>query len=210
MTVNNPTGVRALALSILNKKRDKPWDKAGTSPQNLSQGQKPAGTSKIEADQGVNPFVPVSHALGTGTVGQTQKAGTRLGTRLGQGFPFTAALDALERRCPDYVEPDRWQQCIEDGQRFLATWGDKAFALGWTASELFGLHKAPQKPHPSYNRLSRYDCTGLIWNLQGRRVVALTESTAALQGHTGNIVTYRKAHKPAYGPLGDSLEDFTA
>ena len=51
----------------------------------------------------------------------------------------------------------------------------------------------------------------LLWLLQGRRVVALSGDTAALQNpSTGNVLTYRKARKPAYGPLGDSLDDFTA
>jgi len=68
---------------------------------------------------------------------------------------------------------------------------------------------APQlKPHPCYNRLSRYDCTGLVWLLQGRPVVALTADTAAIENATGSITTYRKHHKPALGPLGDSLDDF--
>jgi hypothetical protein len=83
--------------------------------------------------------------------------------------------------------------------------------LGWTVGELFGLHKPPEKPHPSYSRLSRYDATGLLWLLQGRRVVALTDNTAAIQNpNTGNVLAYRKARKPAYGPLGDSLDDFAA
>jgi hypothetical protein len=125
-------------------------------------------------------------------------------------FPYAAALDSLERRCPDHVEPDRWRQCIEDGQRFIATWGHKAVAFKWTADELFGLHDPPKNPHPSYRRLSRYDCTGLIWNLQGRRVVALTDNTAAVEGRTGNVTVYRKSNKPVYGPLGDSLDDFIA
>jgi hypothetical protein len=50
---------------------------------------------------------------------------------------------------------------------------------------LFGLHTPPERPHPSYRRLSRYDETGLVWLLQGRPVVALTEATAAIQGSTG-------------------------
>jgi hypothetical protein len=126
-------------------------------------------------------------------------------------FPFAETLDVLERRCPDYVEAERWQQAIIDAQRFIASWGDKAEALGWTSTELFGLHKPPANPHPSYSRLSRYDCTGLLWLLQGRRVVALTDDTAAIQNpNTGNVLTYRKARKPALGPLGDSLDDFTA
>ena len=47
--------------------------------------------------------------------------------------------------------------------RVLAQWGQQAEALGWTSRDLFGLHKPPDKPAPSYRRLSRYDETGLIW-----------------------------------------------
>jgi hypothetical protein len=101
-----------------------------------------------------------------------------------------------------------WQQCVEDGRTFLARWGEQAEALGWTAKDLFGLHKPLEKPHPSYSRLSRYDETGLIWLLCGREVVALTEATAAIQNQTGNVTTYRRHNKPAFGPLGDSLNDF--
>ena len=36
-------------------------------------------------------------------------------------------------------------------------------------------------PAPSYRRLSRYDQTGLIWLLRGRPVVAMTDSTAAIE-----------------------------
>ena len=68
--------------------------------------------------------------------------------------------------------------------------------------------KPPAKPHPSYSRLSRYDETGLIWLLQGRPVVALTETTAAIENPAGTITTYRRHNKPALGPVGDSLDDF--
>ena len=84
---------------------------------------------------------------------------------------------------------------------------EQAEALGWTAKHLFGLHKPPNRPHPSYSRLSRYDETGLIWLLGGREVVALTEATAAIQSSTGAITTYRRHNKPALGPVGDSLDD---
>jgi hypothetical protein len=82
--------------------------------------------------------------------------------------------------------------------------GDQVEALGWTARDLFGLDKPAEKPHPSYSRLSRYDKTGLIWLLQGRPVVALTEATAAIQSSTGAITIYRRHNKPAVGPVGDS------
>jgi hypothetical protein len=121
--------------------------------------------------------------------------------------PYARAFAALEARCPDYVPADRWQQAVEDGRRFLAKWGKQAQQLGWTAGDLFSLHEPPAKPHPSYSRLSRYDETGLIWLLQGRSVVALTEATAAIENPTGAVTVYRK-NKPALGPVGDCLDDF--
>jgi hypothetical protein len=128
---------------------------------------------------------------------------------IAEPFPFADALGELESRCPDYVQAERWQQCLIDAQRFLASWSNKAHALGWTADELFGLHEPPAKPRPTYSRLSRYDATGLLWLLGGRRVVAISADTAAIECGNGNVVTYRKHRKPALGPLGDSLDDFT-
>ena len=170
------------------------------------------GQQKVSLPHGLKPLVSVSHALGTGTVGQPLKAGTELGTAVGQAdkFPFARDLDHLDRRCPEYVEPERWRQCIKDAERFLATWGDKALALGWNSDELFGLHEPPVRPHPSYHRLSRYDATGLLWLLQGCRVTALSSGTAAIEGRSGKTVSYRKPRKPTLGPLGDSLDDFIA
>jgi hypothetical protein len=209
--MNNPKSVRALALSVLNKKRDSAWDNGGTVAQKPSQASNPGGTAKIESIQSDNPTVPLSHTLGTGTVGQWRKSGTALGTTAGQSadFPYADALDQLESRCPEYIDPERWQQCIRDAERFLAAWGDKAFALGWSADDLFGLHSPPAKPRPVYSRLTRYDATGLCWLLEGRRVIALSADTAAIECGNGNVVTYRKYRKPALGPLGDSLDDFT-
>jgi hypothetical protein len=121
---------------------------------------------------------------------------------------FCRTYTALETRCPDHVDVARWQRCVEDGRAFLAKWGSQAEALGWTSADLFGLHKPPDKPHPSYRRLSRYDCTGLVWLLEKREVVALTEATATIKNPTtGTVTTYRRHHKPGLGPLGDSLED---
>ena len=122
--------------------------------------------------------------------------------------PFADDFAALERRRPDYIEQQHWQQAVEDGRRFLATWGEQSAAFGWTSDELFGLHETPSNPHPSYSRLSRYDCTGLIWLLRGNPVVAMAENTAAVQHKSGSITNYRKLNKPGLGPVGDSLDDF--
>jgi hypothetical protein len=118
------------------------------------------------------------------------------------------AFSALERRCPDHVEPDRWRRAVEDGKQFLDKWDVSAAALGWNAEELFGLHIPPPHPHPFYNRLARYDCTGLIWLLESKSVIALTKTTADIQHGSGAITVYRKERKPALGPIGDSLDDF--
>jgi len=128
---------------------------------------------------------------------------------LPQAQRYRKIFGVLQLRPPAMVPVERWRQCVEDGKRFLALWGSQAEVLGWTASELFGLHEPPATPHPSYSRLSRYDSTGLCWRLQGRPVVALTEATAAIENPaTGAVTVYRKLNKPALGPLGDSLDDF--
>jgi hypothetical protein len=118
-------------------------------------------------------------------------------------------LTVLETRCPDHVPIGRWQHAVVDGRAFLARWGEQASELGWSARDLFGLAPVPDGPHPSYRRMSRYDCIGLIWLLEGKEVIALTAESASIRNPiTGNITVYRRFNKPAYGPLGDSLDDF--
>ncbi len=123
---------------------------------------------------------------------------------------FGRTLTELERRCPACIDPARWHLAVEDGRRFLPQWGEQAEALGWTARDLFGLHEVPANPPPNYQRLSRYDCTGLIWLLQGCPVVALTDATATIKMPTDSKLTYHRHNKPAFGPLGDSTDDFVA
>jgi hypothetical protein len=107
------------------------------------------------------------------------------------------------------VDAANWQQAIEDGHRFLTQWGKQAEALGWAPTELFGLHRPPERPAPNYRRLSRYDQTGLVWLLRGRRIVELTQDKAVIETDTGTV-SYRRYNKPALGPLGDSLDDFAS
>jgi hypothetical protein len=127
---------------------------------------------------------------------------------LPQAARYRKVFAHLQLKAPTLVPVGRWQQAVEDGKRFLAQWGEQAQALGWSSADLFGLHAPPEKPHPTYNRLSRYDSTALIWLLEGRQVVALTADTASIRSpKTGNVTTYRRFNKPALGPLGDSLDD---
>jgi hypothetical protein len=126
---------------------------------------------------------------------------------LPQAQRYRKVFAFLQLKAPAHIPEARWQLCVADGSRFLAKWGEQAEALGWSSADLFGLHTPPANPHPTYTRLSRYDQTGLVWLLQGRPVVALTEATAAIESKTGNITVYRKHNKPGLGPLGDSLGD---
>jgi hypothetical protein len=129
---------------------------------------------------------------GVGSVGFVSQGGTPFAEI---SHPFGRAFEVLESGCPDLIPVARWQAAVEDGRRFLARWGEQADAFGWTARDLFGLHTSPAKPHPSYTRLRRYDETGLIWLLQGREVMALTEATAAIQNPTGATTVYRRARR---------------
>jgi len=117
-------------------------------------------------------------------------------------LPLADAFAILQRKCPGYVEPAIWRQAVADSQQFMDTWGKQAAALGWTAEELFGLHEPPSNPHPSYDRLARYDCKGLVWILEGRPVLALTADTATIRYKSGSTTTYRKLNKPGLGPVG--------
>jgi hypothetical protein len=196
-----------LAHSVLRKNRDSAWVSRGTPAEKVSQPTPSLGTPKTVEHQGDNPGVPLSQALGHGTAGQHEKPGTVLGTVVGQHYGNVVA--ALRSECPELVDAVRWQQAVQDADCFLAKWGKQAHALGWTVRELFGLHPVPARPAPNFQRLSRYDHTGLIWLLNGRPVVAMTETEAAIQGASA-VLMYRKHRKPALGPLGDSLDDMGA
>jgi hypothetical protein len=80
---------------------------------------------------------------------------------------------------------------------------------GLPARDLCGRPDVPDTPGPKYQRLSRYDQTGLVWLLQGRRVVEFTKDKAIIETATGTV-SYRRYNEPALGPLGDSLDDFAS
>ena len=125
------------------------------------------------------------------------------------GQRYAIVLAKLVSDCPQLIEPKAWQQAVADAQAFLARWGTQAAALGWTARELLpAFIRCRNRPAAASRRLARYDCAGLLWLLRGRPVVALTAETAAIQTASDGILTYRKNNKPAFGPVGDSLDDF--
>src|SRR4051812_3680255 len=85
-------------------------------------------------------------------------------------------------RAPADVPPSRWLLFINDCGRFADQWASRASQLGWTAVALFGCDRA--KP------FARLDRAGLLWLLDGRRIVALTDDTAAIETPGGGRLTY--------------------
>jgi len=216
MAASNSPSIRELALAALARQRG-----GGETPRETAMRQgvsQPASVSTpretpfTESNHTPNTIVSLSHHLGRETVRHRENRETPRETAVRQpgGSPYAEALDQLEHECPDYVETERWRNTVADGRRFLAEWGEKAAALGWTSRDLFGLAPIPDKPKPSFERLSRYDLTGLIWLLDGRPVIAMTDSSAAIETAGGGTLTYRRYNKPALGPLGDSLDDMEA
>jgi hypothetical protein len=92
-------------------------------------------------------------------------------------------------RPPEGVPCDRWRTFVAAAARFLASpFAERASALGWTALDLFGCeHSRP---------LARLDRAGLIWLLNGQKLIALTAETAVVRARTGARQTYRRSRKP--------------
>jgi hypothetical protein len=97
--------------------------------------------------------------------------------------------EGFARLHPDRPSGDvpllRWQQFVDDIGKFLdGGWAEKAAALNWGPLALFGCDR--DKP------FARVDCSGLLWLLNGRRLVALSENTAAIETRTGARQTFRR------------------
>ena len=108
------------------------------------------------------------------------------------GAPRTwaEALARLDPNSPPHDVPlDRWQRFIEDCESFRRLgWANLAEACGWGPLELFGCDR--ERP------LARYDHMGLLWFIQGRRLVALRADSATIDTLTGSLQIYRRcAHR---------------
>jgi len=75
---------------------------------------------------------------------------------------------------------------IKDAHQFIDQgWAAQAVGLGWSALDLFGCH--PQAP------FARIAQQGLLWLLNGRRLVVLTAEFAAIEAASGGRLTCRRA-----------------
>jgi hypothetical protein len=103
-----------------------------------------------------------------------------------------AWAEGFARLDPDRPPADaparRWVRFIDDIGLFLdSPFCAVAAALGWTALDLFGADR--DRP------FARIDQKGLLWLLNGKKLVALTEDTATMQTQTGARQILRR--KPA-------------
>lgn len=88
-------------------------------------------------------------------------------------------------RPPADVPVKRWQQFVDDCGRFLdGQWPARAAALGWQPVDLFGCDR--RKP------FHRIDRQGLLWLLDGRELLAMTEDGAVIECEDGVRQTYRR------------------
>jgi hypothetical protein len=87
-------------------------------------------------------------------------------------------------RPPGDVPPRRWRQFVDDVGLFLDAWAARAAALGWSPHELFGCDR--DRP------FARIDQAGLVWLLNGGKLIALSESTATIEIRDGERHTRRR------------------
>ena len=82
------------------------------------------------------------------------------------------------------MPPRRWLRFVDDVGRFLdSPFCAVAAALGWGPLDLFGCDR--ERP------FARIGQAGLLWLLNGDRLLALTENTATIAIKTGAQQTYR-------------------
>jgi hypothetical protein len=144
----------------------------------------------LEVSQTVTSVTAAPAPLATADCGQGARWGDEKEERRrsGSSSPLGGGVRPPLCRPPADVPLKRWQTFIDDLGRFLdGPFLDVAVKLGWGPYDLFGCDR--DRP------FARIDCMGLLWLLNSRKFVALTETTATIETTTG--ATQRFWRKPA-------------
>jgi hypothetical protein len=90
-------------------------------------------------------------------------------------------------RNPRDVPPHRWRQIVDDCYRFIISaegWAQRAADLGWDALALFGCHRT--------NPLMYLGCAGLLWFVNGGRIVRLHADWAEIAANGRSRTHHRR------------------
>lgn len=86
---------------------------------------------------------------------------------------------------PSEVPSQRWLRFIDDCRRFLdGGWAARAAALGWGPLHLFGCDR--KRP------FARLDHRGLLWEINGGRLIELHRDRAIIETASGARQSYRR------------------
>ena len=86
---------------------------------------------------------------------------------------------------PAGISPKRWLRFIDDCGRFLDSgWAARAVALGWGPLDLFGCDR--ERP------FARVDHQGLLWLVNGGRILELHRDRAIIETQGGARQCYRR------------------
>jgi hypothetical protein len=84
---------------------------------------------------------------------------------------------------PSGIMPEYWLRFVDDCGRFLDGWAERAAALGWGPLHLFGCDR--MRP---FTRLYHL---GLVWQVNGGRVVELQCNRATIKTRDARLLAYR-------------------
>jgi hypothetical protein len=122
-----------------------------------------------------------------------------------EGGAPRAWAEAMARLNPTSVPPnmtsERWEQFIDDCGRFLdGDWAAQAAALGWGPLDLFGCDR--ERP------LADDDHAGLLWRVEGGKLVVMSAYAAIIETATGQQKTFhRRNNRPGELALAWELEE---
>ncbi len=100
-----------------------------------------------------------------------------------------AWAEALARLDPNKPPADvpqrRWVRFIDDCGRFINQgWADRSVVLGWRPLNLFGCDRV--------NPFARIDRMGLLWLLNGQKILVLAADSAAIVTASGGSLMFRR------------------
>jgi hypothetical protein len=171
----------------------KPIDDPFGSPGSSAPSATLATTATVPTDNGPSAATVATVAGGPGGCDFTDRLEERAAhLEYDAGVPRAWVEPFARLLCsgpPSDFAPARWRRVVDGGLRFADEWACKAYQLGWTAEDVFGLH--PFAP------AARNDCKGIAWLLGRGRVVAIDAAGADIVTEGGSKQRFYRNSKTA-------------